>query len=67
MKANDLRSKDTQALTKELRELQKAHFGLRMQKGTQQLNNTSQLTKVRRDIARVQTVLNEQARKAVTK
>jgi large subunit ribosomal protein L29 len=67
MKAKDLRSKDTQALTKELRELQKAHFGLRMQKGTQQLNNTSQLTKVRRDIARVQTVLNEQARKAVTK
>jgi large subunit ribosomal protein L29 len=67
MKAKDLRGKDAQALTQELRELQKAHFGLRMQKGTQQLNNTSQLSKVRRDIARVKTVLNELTRKAVAK
>lgn len=67
MKAKDLRGKDAQALTKEMRDLQKAHFGLRMQKGTQQLNNTSQLVKVRRDIARVKTILGEQARKAVAK
>jgi large subunit ribosomal protein L29 len=67
MKATELRGKDTAALKKELQELQKAHFGLRMQKGTQQLNNLSQLGKVRRDIARVNTVLNEQARKAATK
>lgn len=67
MKAKELRDKDAQALTKELRDLQKAHFGLRMQKGTQQLNNTSQLPKVRRDIARVKTIIQEQARKAVSK
>jgi large subunit ribosomal protein L29 len=67
MKASELRVKDKAALDKELKELQKAHFGLRMQKGTQQLNNTTQLGKVRRDIARVNTVLNEQARKAVSK
>lgn len=67
MKAKELRDKDAQTLTKELRDLQKAHFGLRMQKGTQQLNNTSQLPKVRRDIARVKTIIQEQARKAVSK
>ncbi|MDE2047669.1 MAG: 50S ribosomal protein L29 [Betaproteobacteria bacterium] len=67
MKAKELRDKDAQMLTKELRDLQKAHFGLRMQKGTQQLNNTSQLPKVRRDIARVKTIIQEQARKAVSK
>jgi large subunit ribosomal protein L29 len=67
MKASELRGKDKAGLDKELKELQKAHFGLRMQKGTQQLNNSSQLGKVRRDIARVNTVLNELARKAVSK
>jgi len=50
MKASELRDKDQAALTKELNELLKAQFSLRMQIGTQQLNNTSQLKKVRRDI-----------------
>ena len=61
MKAKDLRAKDVEALNKELGELLKAHFSLRMQHGTQQLNNTSQLSRPRRDIARVRTVLREKA------
>ena len=62
MKATDLRAKDAGELGKELHELLKAQFSLRMQKATQQLTNTSQLKKVRRDIARVRTVLAEKAR-----
>ncbi len=62
MKANDLRAQDAGALRKELQELLKAQFGLRMQRATQQLSNTSQLKKVRRDIARVRTVMAEKAR-----
>ena len=60
MKASELRGKDQEALQKELNELLKAQFGLRMQIATQQLGNTAQLKKVRRDIARVKTVLNQQ-------
>jgi len=59
MKASELRGKDEAALTKELNELLKAQFSLRMQVATQQLSNTSQLKKVRRDIARVKTVMNQ--------
>jgi large subunit ribosomal protein L29 len=59
MKASELRGKDEAALKKELHELTKAQFGLRMQIATQQLSNTAQLKKVRRDIARVKTVLNQ--------
>jgi large subunit ribosomal protein L29 len=59
MKASELRGKDEAALNKELSELLKAQFGLRMQIATQQLNNTAQLKKVRRDIARVKTVMNQ--------
>ncbi|WP_338769864.1 50S ribosomal protein L29 [Massilia sp. METH4] len=58
MKASELRGKDQAALQKELNDLLKAQFGLRMQSATQQLTNTSQLKKVRRDIARVKTVMN---------
>ncbi|MFC0167938.1 50S ribosomal protein L29 [Pseudoduganella danionis] len=58
MKASELRGKDQDALQKELNDLLKAQFGLRMQIATQQLSNTSQLKKVRRDIARVKTVMN---------
>ena len=58
MKATELRGKDQPALQKELNELLKAQFSMRMQIATQQLNNTSQLKKVRRDIARVKTVMN---------
>jgi large subunit ribosomal protein L29 len=59
MKASDLRAKDVQGLEKEVLDLQKAHFGLRMQKGTQQLSDTSALRKTRRDIARAKTILAE--------
>ncbi|MBV8667200.1 MAG: 50S ribosomal protein L29 [Burkholderiaceae bacterium] len=59
MKASELRGKDEAALQKELNDLLKAQFGLRMQIATQQLNNTAQLKKVRRDIARVKTVMNQ--------
>jgi len=58
MKATELRGKDQPALQKELNDLLKAQFGMRMQIATQQLGNTSQLKKVRRDIARVKTVMN---------
>jgi large subunit ribosomal protein L29 len=61
MKASELRTKDAGELQKELAELTKAHFSLRMQIATQQLSNTSQLRKVRRDVARVKTVLNQKA------
>ncbi|HOA95511.1 MAG TPA: 50S ribosomal protein L29 [Quisquiliibacterium sp.] len=61
MKATELRAKDPEALNKELGELLKAQFSLRMQLATQQLSNTSQLRKTRRDIARVRTVLQEKA------
>jgi len=59
MKASELRDKDGAALNKELKELLKAQFSLRMQVATQQLSNTAQLKKVRRDIARVKTVMNQ--------
>ena len=59
MKASELRGKDVAALEKEVTDLLKAHFGLRMQKATQQLSDTTQLGKIRRDIARVKTVLAE--------
>jgi large subunit ribosomal protein L29 len=59
MNATELRGKDQDALKKELNDLLKAQFGMRMQIATQQLNNTSQLKRVRRDIARVKTVMNQ--------
>jgi large subunit ribosomal protein L29 len=61
MKASELRAKGAGELNQELLELLKAQFSLRMQLATQQLGNTSQLGKVRRDIARVRTVLCEKA------
>ena len=64
MKASELRAKDVAALEKEVADLLKAHFGLRMQKATQQLANTSQLGKVKRDIARAKTVLAEKKRQS---
>ena len=61
MEIKEMRAKDTAALNKELQDLLKAQFSLRMQKATQQLQNTSQMRNVRRDIARVRTVLHEKA------
>ena len=62
MKASELRSKDQAELKTELNDLLKAQLGLRMQLATQQLTNTSQLKKVRRDIARVKTVMNSKGK-----
>jgi large subunit ribosomal protein L29 len=59
VKASEIRGKTPDELQQELAQLLRAQFGLRMQKATQQLNNTSQLRKVRRDIARVRTVMAE--------
>ncbi len=59
MKASELRQKDVAGVTDEIKALQKAHFGLRMQKGTQQLNNTATLRQTRRSIARAKTILTE--------
>ena len=59
MKTTELRQKDVAGLKTEVKALQKAHFGLRMQKATQQLNNTSVLRSTRRSIARAKTILTE--------
>jgi large subunit ribosomal protein L29 len=61
MKASELRGKNGDDLKKELESLLRAQFGLRMQVATQQLANTSQLKKVKRDIARVRTIIKEKA------
>ncbi len=61
MKAKELREKNEADLAKELLDLRKAQFGLRMQIATQQLTNTSQIGKVRKDIARVKTIQREKA------
>ena len=63
MKASELRSKDAKELKQELQSLLKAQFNLRMQRATQQLSNTSQIGNVRRDIARVRTLMTEKAGK----
>ena len=63
MKASELRDKSGEELQKELSELLKAQFSMRMQLATQQLTNTSQMQKVRRDIARVRTLMNQKAAK----
>ena len=59
MNTTELRQKDVAGLQAEVKALQKAHFGLRMQKATQQLNNTATLRSTRRDIARAKTILAE--------
>ncbi len=58
-KAADLRQKDVAGVEAEIKDLQKAHFGLRMQKATQQLTNVRSLRVTRRDIARAKTILAE--------
>jgi large subunit ribosomal protein L29 len=64
MKASELRTKDVAALEQEIKSLLKAHFGLRMQKGTQQLSNTASLKDTRRAIARAKTILAEKKKGA---
>jgi large subunit ribosomal protein L29 len=62
MKASELRKKTAEELERELVELTREAFNLRMQKGTGQLSRPSQIKAVRRDIARVKTLLNERQR-----
>lgn len=62
MKATELRIKNTEELHNELIALRREQFSLRMQIATQQLNKVDQIGKVRRNIARVNTVLAEKAK-----
>lgn len=62
MNTKDLRAKDVEGLEKEIKELQREHFNLRMQKATQQLHNTAQLKTAKRNIARAKTILAEKQR-----
>jgi large subunit ribosomal protein L29 len=64
MKASEFRAKSAEELNNELVELRRAQFSLRMQLATQQLNKADQLGKVRKDVARVKTVLAEKAKQA---
>lgn len=61
MKVSDLRSKSVEDLNKELLSLRKEQFNLRMKKMTGQLKQNHLLGAVKKDIARVKTVLNEKA------
>ena len=61
MNAKELRAKDEAALKQELQDLLNTQFKLRIQKATQQLQNTASLRQTRRDIARVRTILTEKA------
>ena len=60
----ELKEKSPEELKTELQALLKEQFGLRMQKATQQLANNAKIPAVRRDIARVKTLLNQKARQA---
>jgi len=60
----ELRDKSSDELRTELGALLKEQFGLRMQKATQQLSNSSNIVRVRRDIARVRTLLNQKTGQA---
>ena len=60
----DLRDKSPDELRTELGALLKEQFGLRMQKATQQLTNSSKIVRVRRDIARIKTLLNQKTGQA---
>lgn len=64
MTANELRSKSTAELQQELVELKTELFKLRFQHATNQLENPQRLNAVKRDIARVNTILREQELKA---
>ena len=67
MKASDLRAKSAEELQKELVELRRAQFGLRMQVATQSLTKNSEIERLRRQIARVHTFMNQQKAKAKAK
>ena len=62
--ADDLRARSPDELTDSLGKLKKEQFNLRFQRANGQLENTSRVRTVRREIAPIQTVMGEQARKA---
>ncbi|MGH6988681.1 MAG: 50S ribosomal protein L29 [Stellaceae bacterium] len=62
MKAEDVRAKTTDELTTEVDKLGKETFNLRFQRASGQLENTARMRTVRRDIARIRTILAERAR-----
>jgi large subunit ribosomal protein L29 len=64
MKVEDVRSKSRDELASELVNLKKEAFNLRFQAASGQLENTARVRQVRRDIARIQTILNENAAKS---
>ena len=64
MKISDLRPKTADELKTQLADLQKEQFNLRFQKSSGQLENTSRVRQVRRDIARIETILGERTRAA---
>jgi large subunit ribosomal protein L29 len=64
MNLKEMRTKSVDDLNKELLELRRAQFGLRMQQATQQLTNTAEMGKMKRNIARIKTILNEKSRAA---
>ena len=62
MNTKEMRAKSPDDLNKELLELRKAQFSLRMQVATQQLTKTTELGRVKREIAQIKTILTEKAR-----
>lgn len=64
MKVRELRDKSSEELQQELLAMLRAQFGLRMQHATQQLGNTNQLRNVRRDIARIKTILCQKVKQS---
>ena len=63
-KVTELRAKSASELKDELVSLRKEEFNLRLQRGTGQLNDTSRFKKIRREVAQIKTILNEQAKTA---
>ena len=63
-RASELRAKSPAELKDELVVLRKEEFNLRMQRGTGQLSNTARFKNIRRDVARIKTILNENAKSA---
>jgi large subunit ribosomal protein L29 len=66
MKANDLRPKTIDELKQQIEDLSKEAFNLRFQRASGQLENTARVRQVRRDIARIKTILGERARAAAS-
>ena len=64
MNTKEMRAKSPDDLNKELLELRKAQFSLRMQVATQQLTKTTELGRVKREIAQIKTILTQKARAA---